>query len=70
MPSLSVAVAAIGTDAGYTNRAPGAGEVIATVGATFALTVKATGDDVVVAPRLSVALDVSVYVPSGTLFHV
>ena len=43
--------------------------MIATAGATFAFTVNVTGADVVVAPRLSVAFEVSVWVPSGTLFH-
>jgi hypothetical protein len=43
---------------------------MATEGATFEFTVTVTGEDVVVAPRLSVALDANVCAPSGTLFHV
>src|SRR2546426_1019390 len=61
LPSTSVAVAEIGMFAGAVNVAPLAGLVMLTAGGLFdrpGLTVMLTAADVVVAPRLSVALAV------------
>ena len=67
VPSASDAVAAKPTVAGAVKFAPFAGCVNVTVGAVFAaLTVIVAGALVVVAPRLSVARAVTVYVPTAT----
>ena len=61
LPSESFAVAVMGTFAGAVKEAPLVGEVMATVGGTFAaLTVTFTTLDMVDRPRLSVATAVSV----------
>ena len=57
MPSLSAALAVIVVVEGAVKTVPAVGLVMLTVG--FALTTTATAVDVVVAPRLSVAIAVN-----------
>ena len=68
VPSESLAVAMMGTLAGEVKDAPFVGEVMATVGGTFAaLTVTFTTVDVVERPPLSVATAVSAWAPTARL---
>ena len=71
VPSVSAALAVIGTVAGAVNVAPLAGAVMLTVGGTLpaGFTVIAIAALVVVPPALSVALAVRVYAPARTLGH-
>ena len=71
LPSGSLAVAVTVIVGFQAKIAPSAGEVMFAVGAVFeALTVIVDGALVVVAPRLSVARAVSVYVPAATPLQV
>jgi hypothetical protein len=72
LPFVSLAVAAIDTDAGAVNEAPFVGLDNETTGGVLeaVATVTCRELDVVVAPELSRATAVSVCVPLGALLHV
>ena len=69
LPSLSLASALTVTGAYSLTLVPAAGAVSCTCGGMFGFTVMVTGDEVVDAPRLSVATAVRWNVPIGAWCH-